>query len=116
MRAAAKTKTENQPNPLCAFGANGFVFSLAAKNSRLGFAASGTERYWAPLPANPQNALGLLPEVRQNHVGLTRYGDEITSTANDREKFGHLYTRFLYRIGYLAESGLCKFVWQIQFR
>jgi RHS repeat-associated protein len=39
--------------------------------------------------------LGLFAEVRQNRVGVIFYGDEITSTANDREKFG-TYTRDSY--------------------
>jgi RHS repeat-associated protein len=42
-----------------------------------------------------QNALGLFAEVRQNRVGVIFYGDEITSTANDREKFA-TYTRDSY--------------------
>jgi RHS repeat-associated protein len=106
MIAAAKIKTHSPPPHSCAFGANGFVFSLAAfspsgatttgaENPHPGFAASETEHRLAQTVANFRNALEINAEVRQNGVGLNCNGEEITSTSNDRTKFG-TYVRDSY--------------------
>ncbi|HEV2278286.1 MAG TPA: RHS repeat-associated core domain-containing protein [Acidobacteriaceae bacterium] len=92
--SAAKRKTSSVEQPSCLQQTNGFVFSLAAKPHR-GLAAPKTDPHQDPAIRNLRNAEEIEAELRRNRIGVICYGDEITSTSNDREKFG-TYTRDSY--------------------
>jgi RHS repeat-associated protein len=90
---AAKERT-TELFPLAAIAASG-TSGDRVKNSHPGFAASETERHPALPVRSLQNALGFFAELRRNRIGVICYGDEITSTSNDRLKFA-TYTRDSY--------------------